>query len=218
MPEPVTAVIAGGGLLGFIVRFARRRYREFKNYFDIFLGALGLLLSAPVIALLGILIKLTSPGPVFYAQERVGKGGKPFKIIKLRTMKVDAEAQTGPVWASPDDPRITPLGRILRKFHLDELPQFINVVMGEMSVVGPRPERPLFVEELKKTMPDYELRLAVKPGITGLAQVRHHADQSINDVRRKLKYDLLYMEKMCWFLDLRILSWTALYLLRGQKA
>ncbi|HHT9120165.1 MAG TPA: sugar transferase [Candidatus Hypogeohydataceae bacterium YC41] len=215
MSEQVTTVIVRGGDLGFLARFARRRYKEFKNCFDIFLGALGLSVSAPIIALLGILIKLTSPGPIFYTQERVGQGGKPFKLIKLRTMRVDAEAKTGPVWASPDDPRITPLGRILRKLHLDELPQFINVVMGQMSVIGPRPERPVFVEEFKKTIPDYELWLSVKPGITGLAQVRHRADQSINDGRRKLKYDLLYLEKMCWLLDLRILGLTILKMARG---
>lgn len=215
MPEPVTIAIAGGGTVGLLTRFARRRYRDFKNYFDILLGLVGLLLSAPIIALLGILIKLTSPGPVFYLQERVGQGGRPFRLIKLRTMRADAEAQTGPVWASPDDPRVTPLGRVIRRFHLDELPQFLNVVRGEMSIVGPRPERPFFVERFKEAIPGYELRLSVKPGITGLAQVLYHADQSVSDVRRKLRYDLLYLEKMCWFLDLRILGWTILHLCRG---
>lgn len=216
MAEPATMIIASGGAIGFLMRYARRRYRDFKNYFDLFLGAMGLLLTAPVIALLGILIKLTSPGPVFYTQERVGQGGKPFRLIKLRTMRADAEAQTGPVWASPNDPRVTPLGTVLRRFHLDELPQFFNVVMGHMSIVGPRPERPFFVERIKETIPGYGLRLSVKPGITGLAQVRYHADQSVDDVRRKLKYDLMYLEKMCWFLDFRILWWTILSLVKKE--
>ncbi|MFQ5863394.1 MAG: sugar transferase, partial [Candidatus Brocadiales bacterium] len=208
MPEPTTIAIAGGGAMGFLVRFARRRYRDFKNCFDVLMGTLGLLLSAPIIAFLGILIKLTSPGPVFYTQERVGKDGKPFRLIKLRTMREDAEARTGPVWAGADDPRVTPIGHIMRGLHLDELPQFLNVVMGHMSIVGPRPERPFFVQRLREVIPNYDSRLTIKPGITGLAQVRYHYDQSVEDVRRKLRYDLLYLDKMCWFLDLRILWLT----------
>jgi lipopolysaccharide/colanic/teichoic acid biosynthesis glycosyltransferase len=130
-------------------------------------------------------------------------------------MRADAEAQTGPVWAGANDPRVTTLGRVMRKLHLDELPQFFNVVMGDMSIVGPRPERPFFVEKLRATIPGYELRVSIKPGITGLAQVRYHEDHSVEDVRRKLVYDLLYVEKMCWWLDLRIIGWTVLKLLNS---
>jgi lipopolysaccharide/colanic/teichoic acid biosynthesis glycosyltransferase len=156
----------------------------------------------------GIVIKLTSPGPVFYTQERVGKDDRLFKIIKFRTMCVNAESQDGPVWAKKDDKRITTFGKFLRRTHIDELPQLINVIKGDMSIVGPRPERPFFVSKFKDNIPGYAKRLSIKPGITGLAQCYHKYDETIRDVQKKLRYDILYIKRMCWSLDLRIVWQT----------
>ncbi|MBN2489779.1 MAG: sugar transferase, partial [Planctomycetes bacterium] len=147
-------------------------------------------------------------GPVFFKQRRVGESGQLFEILKLRTMHVDAEAATGPVWAQTDDPRITPVGRILRRTHLDELPQLINVIKGQMSIVGPRPERPVFVDYFRTRLRQYDQRLSVRPGITGLAQICYKYDETHADVRKKLAYDLLYLRKMCMLLDLSILFLT----------
>jgi lipopolysaccharide/colanic/teichoic acid biosynthesis glycosyltransferase len=136
----------------------------------------------------------------------VGKDHREFTLYKLRTMRVGAESATGPVWAQGDnDPRVTAIGRLLRRTHLDELPQLVNVLKGEMSLVGPRPERPYFVKQLMQQIPDYERRLSVKPGITGLAQVRAGADRNIRDVKRKVKLDCLYIRRMCWWVDFVIL-------------
>ena len=169
--------------------------------------ALVLLIAcAPLIALCALLIRLTSKGPAFYTQERVGLNGRTFTLYKLRTMRVGAEAQTGPVWAQGNnDPRVTPIGHLLRRAHLDELPQLLNVLRGDMSLVGPRPERPYFVSQLERQIPDYGRRLSVKPGITGLAQIRAGADRNIRDVRRKVKLDCLYIRRMCWWVDFMIL-------------
>ena len=166
------------------------------------------IVTLPILATCALLVKLSSKGPVFFKQTRVGQDGKLFEIIKLRTMKVNAEAETGPVWARDNDPRVTLVGRFLRKSHLDELPQVINVLRGEMSLVGPRPERPIFVSEFNTSIPQYYRRLSVKPGITGLAQVRYKYDETMEDVRKKLAYDLLYIRKMCWYLDLTIIFLT----------
>ena len=141
--------------------------------------------------------------------------GRVFNIIKLRTMRADAEAETGPVWTPGRDSRITPLGLVLRRTHLDELPQLINVLRGEMSLVGPRPERPHFVEKLKDRVPRYEERLLVKPGITGLAQLRCGYDQTVRDVARKVRVDALYIRRMCWLVDFRILLGTIGKFFRG---
>jgi len=184
------------------------RYECFKVLFDYMGGVALTVVMLPVTALLAAIVKMTSEGPAFYKQTRVGKDGKLFDIIKLRTMYVDAEARTGPVWCKDNDPRVTPFGRFLRRTHLDELPQLFNVLKGEMSLVGPRPERPHFVEKLKKEIPHYEDRLRVKPGITGLAQVRHKYDETIEDVKRKVAYDLLYIRRMCLMVDLLILLLT----------
>ncbi len=209
MPEPATIVVLGTGAGALYLRFFRKRYAEFKRAIDIFLALPGVAVAAPITLLLAALVKLTSRGPAFYLQERVGKDGKVFKIIKLRTMVADAEAATGPVWAGTDDPRETRLGRLLRRTHLDELPQFWNVLRGDMSLIGPRPERPVFVQKFRNEIPGYSARLAVRPGITGWAQVNHPSDRSVEDVRRKLDLDREYIRKMGWRIDLRIMAATA---------
>jgi lipopolysaccharide/colanic/teichoic acid biosynthesis glycosyltransferase len=186
----------------------RKRFILVKEVLDRLAAIAGLVIFLPVLAIIGLIIKFTSKGPVFYVQERVGKDGRPFGIIKLRTMVSDAEASTGPVWACANDPRITPFGRFLRKSHLDEVPQLINVIKGEMSIVGPRPERPLFVDKFKSQIPSYAERLRVKPGITGLAQVCHKYDETLKDVRRKVAYDLLYIQRMCLMVDVAIVFLT----------
>jgi lipopolysaccharide/colanic/teichoic acid biosynthesis glycosyltransferase len=155
-----------------------------------------------------VLIKLSSRGPVFYVQARVGKGGEIFNMYKLRTMRSDAEIDTGAVWAAKDDPRIIPGCRWMRHSHVDELPQLINVIKGQMSLVGPRPERPGILAELEKVYPDVRKRLTVRPGITGLSQVRNGYDTSVGSFRRKLAADLEYIEKRRWSQELRILMAT----------
>jgi lipopolysaccharide/colanic/teichoic acid biosynthesis glycosyltransferase len=186
----------------------RRRFALVKELVDRLLAVVGLLLLVPVLALLAVLIRMTSKGPVFFKQARVGKGGKVFEIIKLRTMVYDAEESTGPIWAKPNDPRITGIGKFLRMTHLDEAPQLLNVIVGDMSLVGPRPERPVFVDRFRDQIPNYSERLRVKPGITGLAQVCHKYDETLRDVKRKLAYDLLYIQRMCLMVDLAIMFMT----------
>ena len=217
-PEPSTLLLLLGGVGGIMVRFARKRFEEFKRAADIILSVLGLFVLSPIIILSGFLIKLTSPGPVVYRQNRIGKKGRIFRIYKLRTMYQDAEKCSGAVWARENDPRITPVGRMLRKTHMDEIPQLLNVLKGEMSIVGPRPERPELVRDLKTVICDYEKRLQVKPGITGLAQVWHKYDETIQDVKKKIKYDLLYIRKMCLLADLRILASTVVVVITGKGA
>lgn len=219
VPEPVSlALISTTGFCGYLIRFARRRFQKFKRWFDITASAIGLVLASPLIAVTAGIIKLVSPGPVFFQQERVGKGGRIFKLYKLRTMRVDAEKESGPVWAQENDSRYITFGKIIRKAHLDELPQLWNVLRGEMSIIGPRPERPFFVQQLSKEIKDYNKRLRVKPGITGLAQVRQKYDETIADVRRKVKFDLLYVRRMCLWVDMRILALTVYVALTGKGA
>jgi lipopolysaccharide/colanic/teichoic acid biosynthesis glycosyltransferase len=187
-----------------------------KRGVDIVASAIGLIITAPLLALVALLVKLDSKGPVLYTQERVGRFGDLFTMYKFRTMRVDAEA-AGPVWAAGDeDPRMTRLGRFLRRSHLDELPQLFNVLKGDMSLVGPRPERPCFVQELGQQIARYDERLFIQPGMTGLAQVHYRYDQSIADVKRKLRFDLLYVKRMCLMLDARILAWTFLVVMTGR--
>jgi len=217
-PEPGTLILLLSGIGGLIVRFAQKSFKKFKRALDYFLAILGLAIVSPVVILAALMIKLNSPGPIIYRQNRVGKKGKVFKIYKLRTMRIDAEKYTGAVWARKNDSRVTSVGRFLRKTHVDEIPQLINVIKGEMSIVGPRPERPEMVRDLKKVICDYERRLDVKPGITGLAQVLHKYDETIDDVRKKVKYDLLYINKMCLWIEMRILAQTFVVALTGKEA
>ncbi|MGH2568986.1 MAG: sugar transferase, partial [Bacteroidota bacterium] len=176
-----------------------------KRGLDIVVALIVLVVGLLVWLLVALLIKLDSRGPVLYKQERVGRNGRLFYIYKFRSMFADAEKTTGPVWAEKNDPRVTRVGKVIRRLHIDEFPQFMNVLVGDMSLVGPRPERPYFVEMLSKELPLYRRRLKVRPGITGWAQIKYKYDQSIEDVRSKVKYDLFYIENISWRLDLKIL-------------
>ena len=187
-----------------------------KRLLDVAVAGVVLAVGAPVWAAVALAVRLTSPGPVLYRQERVGQHGEPFTILKFRTMRADAEAATGPVWAKPDDDRYTPIGRWLRGARLDEAPQLWNVLKGDMSLVGPRPERPFFVERLAADIPLYTRRHRVKPGITGWAQVKRPYDATVEDVRTKVKYDLFYIENMSLGMDLQILLRTIRTALRGE--
>lgn len=187
-----------------------------KRVVDIVASILILVVTAPLWIFVGIAIKLNSPGPLVYSQERVGKNGKLFRMHKFRSMYQDAEARSGPVWATQNDPRITSVGRFLRKTRLDEIPQFMDVLRGDMSLVGPRPERPHFVEKLSKEVPLYKRRLAVKPGITGWAQIKQGYDTSIEDVKSKVRYDLFYIENMSFRMDLKILIMTVYVMIAGK--
>lgn len=187
-----------------------------KRITDIVVSIIILSVTAPLWIFIVAAIKLNSPGPLVYSQERVGKDGKIFKMHKFRTMYKDAEAKTGPVWATSNDPRVTSVGRFLRKTRLDEIPQFFDVLRGDMSLVGPRPERPYFVEMLAKEIPLYKRRLAVKPGITGWAQIKQGYDTSIDDVKAKVRYDLFYIENMSFRMDIKILLMTFYIMLAGK--
>lgn len=193
---------------------------------NVFIAAIAIVVLAPVFIIVALLVRLTSPGPILYTQTRVGidrrsrralalydrrardAGGSVFTIYKFRSMYVDAERGSGAVWAKPDDPRATPLGRILRKTRLDELPQLFNVLKGDMNIVGPRPERPTIVAQLRKDISEYALRHRAKPGITGLAQINHAYDQSLDDVRQKVRYDLEYLRRQSVAEDVRIMLKT----------
>lgn len=184
-------------------------YVRCKPVLDVVAAVIMLLAASPVVIVCAVLVKLTSPGPAFYCQTRLGRNGRPFRIYKLRTMCHDAEALTGPVWSTKGDPRVTPIGWVLRETHLDEFPQLINVVLGQMSLIGPRPERPEIVSKLEWEVPHYRQRLKVRPGITGLAQVKLPPDSDVESVRRKLMHDLYYVQHVSPWLDLRILCCTA---------
>jgi lipopolysaccharide/colanic/teichoic acid biosynthesis glycosyltransferase len=198
-----------------------------RRALNIAVAAAGLVLAAPILAGIAVLIKLTSPGPILYQQTRIGLdrratgdadlnhrrkvnyGGRPFTIYKFRTMNWQPAAAEAQVWATPDDPRVTRLGRILRQYRLDELPQLFNVLRGDMNIVGPRPEQPNIVLQLREQIQNYEHRHLVRPGITGWAQVNYNYDTSVDDVRRKVAYDLQYVARQSLIEDVRIMLRTA---------
>ncbi len=179
-----------------------------KRAFDVTASAVGLVVISPLLFIMSVAVKLSSPGPVFYAQERMGLDGKVFKMLKFRSMPVDAEKETGAVWAVKDDPRRTKFGAFIRKTSLDEFPQLFNVLMGHMSLVGPRPERPVFIDQFRDRIPKYMLRHKVKAGITGWAQVNGWRGDT--DLRRRIEFDIYYIENWSFWFDLRII-WTTLY-------
>jgi len=219
--ERLTGKIASEMLRPSWLIFSRgNRFTDFEQHvrrlFNAGLAAVGLVLSLPIMLLTALAVKLDSRGPIFYIQERVGKNGRIFKIIKFRSMKVEAEAKSGPVWAEEDDPRVTRVGRITRKLRFDELPQFINVLRGDMNFVGPRPERPMFVEQLSEIVPYYSQRHVVKPGLTGWAQIKYPYGASVEDAIEKLRYDLYYIKNQSLLLDPIIVFETIKIVLFGR--
>lgn len=190
------------------------RYYSIKWYVDVAVMIITLPVIGSTILLFMFLTWLTSKGPVIYTQIRCGQDGKEFKMYKIRSMVTDAESDSGAVWAGRKDPRITVVGRIMRRLHIDELPQIYNVWRGEMTVIGPRPERPEFVEKLKAEIPGYEYRMLVLPGMTGYAQLNLPSDSGLEDVRKKLVLDLEYIEIVTFWFDMRILMGTALKFIR----
>jgi lipopolysaccharide/colanic/teichoic acid biosynthesis glycosyltransferase len=209
MPEPITLVMVGAGGGGVVLELARRQFRIFKELLDVVGGAVSAVLFLPVILVAMALIKISDPaGPALYRQVRVGLNGRLFTIYKLRTMYVDAERHGHAVRAGRDDPRVIPICRWMRRSHIDELPQIFNILRGEMSLVGPRPERPELFVDLSRDLPNFERRLAVKPGLTGLAQVKNGYDTDLESVRRKLDYDLQYIENMGLVMECKLLVST----------
>ncbi len=195
----------------------KRRDFSLRKIIDSALALFLMILFAPLFLVISIAIKLESDGPIFYSQERYGRDRKVFRVIKFRSMVQDAEQKSGPVWAVKRDPRITPLGAFMRKTRIDELPQLLNILKGEMSFIGPRPERPFFADEFKKQIPFYMNRLKVLPGITGLAQVTVGYDETIEDVRNKVLADLEYIDKASsWIMNFKIMFMTAGSVLRGE--
>ena len=190
--------------------------KNVKRLLDIGVSLFVLILFFPLLLIISAAIKIDSRGPALYIQKRVGYRSRVFKLWKYRSMVVDAEKESGPVWADKNDTRITRVGRIIRKMRLDELPQIYNILKGDMSLVGPRPERGYFVEQFKKEIPYYPLRLKVKPGLTGWAQIKHSYDRSLDDVKEKLKYDLYYIENMSLNMDFKILIAT-IFVVLGRK-
>ena len=188
----------------------------FKRIGDLFISLFGLILLIPIIIIISIIVKTTSPGKIFYRQVRVGLNGVRFILIKFRTMYEGSEDSTGPVWSKIEDPRVTKVGKILRKYHLDEIPQLINVLMGNMSIIGPRPERPEIIQNLLIEIPYYSRRLKVKPGLSGWAQVKGVYDANISDVKNKLKLDFYYIENLSILLDLKIILLTFIIILKGR--
>lgn len=189
-----------------------------KRVFDLTLAAVCLVISVPVMVLAAVIIKLESKGPAIFKQVRVGENGRPFNIYKFRSMRADAEAKSGPVWAGATDDRVTRVGRVIRKIRVDELPQLINVMKGDMSFVGPRPERPFFVDKLKDVIPYYEIRTVVKPGITGWAQIKYPYGATVQDALEKLQYDIYYIKNMSPLMDLMIFLRTVKVVLTGRGA
>ncbi|SJZ46409.1 sugar transferase [Selenihalanaerobacter shriftii] len=192
-----------------------RLYLANKRLIDIVGSIFGLILTLPIMLITAIVIKLESPGPIIFKQNRMGLNGKGFTIYKFRSMMKNAEKETGPIWARQNDSRITKVGKFIRKTRIDELPQFVNILRGEMSLVGPRPERPVFIKEFTKEYPHFEDRLLVKPGVTGLAQVTGGYNLSPH---QKARLDLLYIEKQNLLLDIKVLVKTVLVVIFGDGA
>jgi len=192
-----------------------RQTRMFKRIIGMVLAAAALVVAAPVMLLIALAIKIDSPGPVFFIQERLGENEKPFMLFKFRSMRTDAE-KNGPVWAQEDDDRVTRVGNFIRKARLDEIPQLINIFKGDMSFVGPRPERKFFVDQLKKEIPYYDQRFTVKPGVTGWAQVRFPYGSSVEDAKEKLQYELYYIKYLSPVFDLLIILETIKVVLFGR--
>jgi lipopolysaccharide/colanic/teichoic acid biosynthesis glycosyltransferase len=188
-------------------------YAWVKRPADIVVALVGLALGSPFIAVAALLVRLTSRGPAFYSQVRLGLGGRPFRIYKIRSMCQNSEALTGPCWSTKGDPRVTPVGRFLRWSHIDELPQLWNILVGDMSLIGPRPERPELAAGLEKALPNYRLRILIRPGLTGLAQVQLPPDTDLNSVRAKLAHDLCYLERVSFWLDCRLFVATIFHVL-----
>ncbi|MBN2474331.1 MAG: sugar transferase [Pirellulales bacterium] len=203
-----------------VCRLRPTAYFRWKVVLGPVVGTVLLVLSLPIMALLIVLVRLTSEGPGVYRQARLGKDRRTFTMYKIRTMTEDAESECGAVWAKPNDPRVTRIGKILRRLHLDELPQLINVVRGDMSLIGPRPERPEIACVLAEKIPAYFDRCAVRPGITGAAQVILGADEDLDDVRRKVRLDTAYIERASLWLDIRILwaTWQRVCGLRSKHS
>ncbi|HEX8090503.1 MAG TPA: TIGR03013 family XrtA/PEP-CTERM system glycosyltransferase [Blastocatellia bacterium] len=219
--ERLTGKIASEMLRPSWLIFSRgSRYSSVANHvrrmLNVGLAAVGFVLSLPVMISTAIAVKLDSRGPIFYTQERVGKNGRTFKIIKFRSMCAGAESCSGPVWAEASDPRVTRVGRVIRKLRLDELPQFINVIRGDMNFVGPRPERPVFVERLSEVVPYYSQRHLIKPGLTGWAQIKYPYGASVEDAIEKLRYDLYYIKNQSLLLDAAIVFETVKTVLFGR--
>jgi sugar transferase (PEP-CTERM system associated) len=219
--ERLTGKIASEMLRPSWLIFSRgNRYSEIARHVrrvvNFGLAALGFVLSIPLMILTAIVVKLDSRGPIFYSQERVGKNGRRFRIYKFRSMRLGAEDSCGPVWAEEDDPRITRVGKIIRKLRLDELPQFVNVLRGDMNFVGPRPERPTFVDELSREIPYYSQRHVVKPGVTGWAQIKYPYGASVKDAVEKLRYDLYYIKNQSLLLDAIIMFETIKIVISGR--
>jgi sugar transferase (PEP-CTERM system associated) len=199
--------------------FHRSKWTDvLKRAMDLAGGIIGLILSAPIMVLVSVAVRLDSKGPVIYRQTRVARKGELFEVLKFRSMRVDAENGSGAQWAVENDPRVTRVGRFLRDYRLDELPQFVNVIRGDMSFVGPRPERPEFVEELRNTIPYYDERHSVRPGLTGWAQVQYSYGSSVEDAFNKLEFDLFYLKNMSLGFDFAILFQTIRIVVRGRGA
>ena len=209
-----------------LVCVPRSRVELVNRLTNVLLAIVALIALSPLMLLIAVAVRLSSPGPVLYTQQRVGfdrrrrrthalydrrsadAGGVVFTIYKFRTMRLDAESDSGAVWATQNDPRVTPLGRVLRQYRLDELPQLLNVILGQMNIVGPRPERPTIFADLRKRIADYPVRQRARPGITGWAQINNAYDASLDDVRSKVRYDLEYLERQSLVEDIRIMLRT----------